>query len=47
MSCEQNSTKKEKTACPCPCAEVCSKKKVLLAVVAVPLAFWAIHKLRR
>jgi hypothetical protein len=47
MPCEQNSTKQEKTAGPCPCAQACPKKAVLLAVIAVPLAFWAIRKLRR
>lgn len=47
MSCEQDSAKQEKTTCPCPCADVCSKKAVLLAVIAAPLAFWAIRKLRR
>jgi hypothetical protein len=47
MPCEKDSAKQEKTTCPCPCAGGCPKKAVLLAVIAVPLAFWAIRKLRR
>lgn len=46
MSCEQETTKQEATGCACPCAQMCPKKSILLAIVAVPLAFWAIKKLR-
>jgi hypothetical protein len=47
MSCEQKSTKQETTGCACPCAKMCSNKALLLAVAAVPLAFWAVTKLRK
>jgi hypothetical protein len=31
----------------CPCAQLCPKKSLLLAIVAVPLAFWALRRLRK
>lgn len=46
MSCQAKSTPQERAACPCPCAPMCSKKSVLFAIAAVPLALWAIKKLR-
>lgn len=47
MSCQEKSTQQERPTCSCPCAPMCSKKSVLLAVVAVPLVLWAIKKLGR
>jgi hypothetical protein len=45
MSCEQKPTQQESKGCPC--AQMCSKKSVLLAIVAVPLAIWAFKRLRK
>ncbi len=46
MSCEQKSAKEEVTGPACPCAKMCPKKSILLAIAAVPLALWAIKRLR-
>lgn len=47
MCCEQKSMKQEAAGCACPCAKMCSNKTLLLAVAAMPLAFWAVKKLRK